>query len=93
MHKVPLHTIVTHRDGQRVEAKPGKPFDFTEEEIEHLEQTPGVLRDLVQERGDVIPASAGGPREDSDETDNTNRGGRRPAARPAGRGRAAADDL
>lgn len=91
MHKVPLHTIVTHRDGQRVEAKPGVPFDFTEEELDHLESTPGVVRDLVQER-DVIPAGAAGPREDADDTTTVR--GRRPV-RPAGaKGKAAAaDDL
>ena len=39
----PRQTIVLQREGERIEAKPGEPFDFTDDEAAHLAAQPGVL--------------------------------------------------
>jgi hypothetical protein len=82
-HRVPLHTIITSRDGKRVSAPPGKPFDFTDEELEHLEGD-GAVRDLITEQGEVVPGTTLTAAEGD---------GRRQPPRRAGRRPAGADDL
>jgi hypothetical protein len=83
-HRVPLHTIVVSRDGKRVSTPPGKPFDFSDEELEHLESEPGMVRELITEQGEVVPGAV----EPVGETDL-----RRQPPRRGGRRAAGADDL
>ncbi len=39
--RVPKHSVTTTRSGKIVEAKPGVPFDFTQDEIDHLTERHG----------------------------------------------------
>ncbi len=39
--RVPKHNVVTTRKGKVIEAKAGEPFDFTDEEVDHLTQAHG----------------------------------------------------
>lgn len=78
-HRVPLHTIVVHREGKgRTSAPPGRPFDFTDEELEHLEGE-GAVRDLITEQGEVVPGSTLTAAEGDGRRQPPRRGGRRPA--------------
>lgn len=76
-HRVPLHTIVTSRDGKRVSAPPGKPFEFSDEELEHLESEPGLVRDLITEQGEVPPGALVPTSEGDTRRQPPRRGGRR----------------
>lgn len=50
--KVPNVHINVHREGRTVGAPPGKPFDFTDEEVQHITSVdPDHLRDPVNEGG------------------------------------------
>ncbi|AAQ63357.1 hypothetical protein Nazgul57 [Burkholderia phage BcepNazgul] len=63
--RVPKHTVITTRDGKIVHAAPGKPFDFTDDEIEHLHERHGkefLQRHVVE----VEDAPAGDEGEDGD---------------------------
>jgi hypothetical protein len=49
---VPLNTIIVRREGKRIKPEIGKPFDFTAEEVAHINQvSPTSLRKVVNETG------------------------------------------
>lgn len=66
--RIPQHTIVLVRDGQRVKPVIGKPFNFTPEEVKSITASnPKALRHPINESTDAvaefkeIPAAAAAP--------------------------------
>lgn len=61
--KITIHAVTVMRDGKKRRVLPNERFDFTDEEIEQLdERSPEALRDPVNEMTDVpVPAGKGPP--------------------------------
>lgn len=48
--RVPHHQIVVHRDGKNIRVPIGKPFDFTQDEVDQVREShPHALRHPVNE--------------------------------------------
>jgi hypothetical protein len=46
--RTPLQSVVVFRNKERVEPEIGKPFDFTDEEVEHIDAAnPAALSDVI----------------------------------------------
>lgn len=58
--RMPLKTIVLHRDGRRIEVKPGAPFEFNDDEIKEL-RGKFAIRHLNDESNALPTAPASGP--------------------------------
>lgn len=93
-YRMAVTSIVTHRDGVRKYIRAGTPFDFTSEEIEHLEENEAIRK--LRTEGPEPEAMAAGPfagttmgEETATDMDApaTKAGNKKPAARGATRGR------
>lgn len=84
--RVPVHQVVVHRDGKNIYVPIGKPFDFTQEEIEQvLAHDPNGLRRAINESRPEVTSEedlGGDPNEiiDDDGDPNTPPTTRRQAA-------------
>lgn len=55
--RVPLQSVPVVRDGNRVEPKIGEPFDFTDEEVEHIEAAnPDALSNQITVSAEQVEA-------------------------------------
>ena len=60
--KIPLISVTVHRNGKPIEPTIGKPFEFTDEEIDEvLQAVPGSMRDPVNEEAPSAPANSKAP--------------------------------
>ena len=55
--RVPLQSVPVVRDGKRVEPKIGEPFEFTDDEVQHIEAAnPDALSDQITVSADQVEA-------------------------------------
>lgn len=55
--RVPMQSVCLVRDKVRVEPKIGEPFEFTDEEVEHIEAVnPAALSDQIVVSADAVEA-------------------------------------
>lgn len=57
--RVPLQTIITHRDGKRVVILPNRPFEFTDAEMAEFGKIPGLTRAPQNEFAPRLAPAAG----------------------------------
>lgn len=81
--RVPVNTIIVKRDGKNFVPPIGKPFDFTQDELNDINAVmPGAVRKIINEAPDEVEKAPAA----TQETKKTGRGQGRQAAQPAGSG-------
>jgi len=82
--RVPTISTVVVREGKRKTVEPGKPFNFSDEEIEQINRIyPGGLRKPVNETNAAAQALADEAAPDEDEAEDEAAKAKAAAAKPA----------